>query len=318
MSLPTVVPGSRPRHPFSWLLLIMANVLWAASYVAAKVVLRDTSVNIMLALRMGIAALVLLPFLIARRKQLQLNRQSLPQLLLLALVGFVINKLLEYGGLALSTASDVALLITSESLFTAVLSWIILREHFKPLTGVALLLGFFGVYLIVERSLLPTIPAGGGIWRSVGDLLVILALLFEAYYTVRGKSLLIKYSPLLITAASIVVSMIFWTPLAAWEIAYTGWHPIGLLAWLCIAWLALMSTVVAYLIWFQGLARVDGSSAASTLFIQPLLGTFLAIVLLHDQLTPITIAGGSLIIISVYLVITGANGGQQKERKTHA
>ncbi len=299
MSSPSLV---RPRLTLSWFLLILANMLWAASYVAAKFALRDTSVNIMLALRMAIAALVLLPLLIARRKQLHFTRAAIPQLLLLALIGFVINKLLEYGGLALTTASDVALLITSESIFTAALSWLILRERFKPLTGFALLLGFIGVYLIVERSLIPNIPSGGGSWRIIGDLLVILALLVEAFYTIRGKVLLLKHSPLLITAASIVVSMIFWTPVAAWEIATTGWHPLGLVAWLSIAWMGIMSTAVAYLLWFQGLARVDGSAAASTLFIQPLLGTVLAIVLLHDQLTYMTVIGGILIIVSVYLI----------------
>src|ERR1700694_5180181 len=294
--------SSNPRHTFSWFLLILANALWACSYVAAKFALRDTSVNLMNALRMIISALVLLPFLIAWRKDLNLTRRDIPQLAVRALIGFVINKILEFGGLALTTASDVALLITSESIFTAGLSWILLRERFKPLTGFALLLGLFGVYLIVERSLIPNIPSGGGVWRIAGDLLVILALLFEAFYTVRGKSLLVKYSPLLITAVSIVVSMVFWTPVAAWEIIFTGWHPIGLVAWLAIAWVALMCTVVAYLIWFQGLTHVNGSAAASTLFIQPLLGTFLAIVFLHDQLTSLTIVGGILIIISVYLI----------------
>ena len=177
-----------------------------------------------------------------------------------------------------------------------------LRERFKRLTGFALLLGFVGVYLIVERSLVPNIPPGGGAWRIVGDLLVVLALLVEAFYTVRGKALLVKYPPLMITSASIVVSMIFWMPVAAWEIIHTGWHPLGLVAWLSVGWLAIMSTVVAYLAWFQGLAKVDASSAASALFIQPLLGTFLAIVLLHDQLTPMTVVGGILIIVSVYLI----------------
>ncbi len=305
MALPSAVPTVRPHrtgHAFSWFLLILANILWAASYVAAKFALRDTSLNIMLALRMGIAALILLPLLIARRRDLRLIRQSLPQLLILALVGFVINKLLEYGGLALTTASDVALLIASESIFTAILSWVLLRERFKPLAGFALLLGFIGVYLIVERSFSPNIPSGGGIWRIIGDLLVILALLIEAFYTVRGKVLLIKYPPLLITAASIVISTLFWMPVAAWEILSVGWHPLGLMAWLSIGWMALMSTAIAYLAWFQGLAKVDGSAAASTLFIQPLLGTILAIMLLHDQLTPMTIIGGILIIASVYLI----------------
>ena len=302
MPSPSGVRLSSSRNTFSWFLLILANTLWAASYVAAKYALLDTSVIVMLALRLGISALILLPFLIAGRKNLNLSRQVIPQLLLLALIGFVINKLLEFGGLALTTASDVALLITSESIFTAALSWLVLRERFKPLTGFALLLGFVGVYLIVERSLIPNIPAGGGSMRILGDLMVIMALLVESFYTVRAKSMLVKHSPFLITSSSIVISMLFWTPVAVWQILATGWHPIGLVAWLSIAWMAIMSTVIAYLAWFKGLAKVDGSAAASTLFIQPLLGTFLAIVLLHDQLTSMTVVGGILIIVSVYMI----------------
>ncbi len=299
---PSVARLPSPRNTFSWFLLIMANALWATSYVAAKYALADTSVIIMLALRMAISALILLHFLIAWRENLRLTPQLIPQLLMLALIGFVINKLLEFGGLALTTASDVALLITSESIFTAALSWLLLRERFKPLTGFDLIIGFVGVYLIVERSLIPNIPTGGGSLRILGDLLVILALLVESFYTVRAKSMLVKHSPFLITTASIVISMLFWTPVAAWQILSTGWHPIGLLAWLSIGWMAIMSTVVAYLAWFKGLAKVDGSAAASTLFIQPLLGAFLAIVLLHDQLTPMTIVGGILIIVSVIMI----------------
>jgi drug/metabolite transporter (DMT)-like permease len=295
-------PSIRPRHTFSWSLLITANVLWACSYVAAKFALRDISVNVMLALRMTISAVVLLPLLIAMGKELNLTRRDLPQLVVLAVVGFVINKLLEYGGLSLTTASDVALLITSESIFTAALSWLMLHERFKPLTGLALLLGLVGVYLIVERSLVPNIPTGGGALRILGDLMVVLALIFEAFYTVRGKAMLAKHPPLLITAASIIGSVVFWIPLAGGEIVLHGWHPLGLAAWLGVAWLALMSTVIAYLVWFRGLATVDGSVAASTLFIQPLLGTLLAIVLLHDQLLPTTVVGGILIVISVYLI----------------
>jgi drug/metabolite transporter (DMT)-like permease len=277
-------------------------MLWACSYVAAKFALRDTSVNLMNSLRMMLAALILLPLLIAMRKDLHLTRKDLPQLAALALFGFVINKILEYGGLSLTTASDVALLIASESIFTAALSWLLLRERFRLRTGVALALGLFGVYLIVERSLLPNIPAGGGALRMLGDVMVVLALVFESFYTVRGKALLVKHSPLLITAVAIVGSTIFWIPLAGVDIALQGWHPLGWLAWLAIGWLALMSTVVAYYAWFKGLERIDGSAAASTLFIQPLLGTTLAIVLLRDQLLPTTIAGGLLILLSVYLI----------------
>src|SRR6266513_3302468 len=208
---------SRSRPAISWTLLILANVLWACSYFAAKYVLRDISANMMNALRMIIAALVLLPLLIALRKDLNLTRRDLPQLAVLAIIGIVLAKTFEFWGLALSTASDVALLITSESIFTAVLSWLLLRERFKLLTVFSLLLGMVGVYLIVERSLIPNIPSGGGALRILGDVLVILGLICEAFYTVRGKSLLVKHPPLLITAAAIVGSAIVWVPLAGGE-----------------------------------------------------------------------------------------------------
>src|SRR2546430_13638200 len=253
------------RNTTSWLLLITANTLWAASYVAAKLALQDTSFNVMLALRMGISALLLLPFLIARRSQLHLTRQLIPQLLALALIGFVINKLLEFGGLALTTASDVALLITGESIFTAALSWLLLRERFKFLTGFALLLGMVGVYLIVERSLIPNIPSGGGALRILGDVLVILGLICEAFYTVRGKALLVKHPPLLITSAAIVGSAIVWVPLAGGVVIYSGWHPLSLTALLGLGWLAILSTAVAYLAWVKGLEEADCSDAVFSL-----------------------------------------------------
>jgi len=290
------------RRTFSWFLLILANVLWAGSYVAGKFALSELSVNMVNALRMSIAALVLLPLLIARRKDLHLTRRDLPQLALLALFGFVINKILEYGGLTLTTASDVALLITSESIVTAVLSWILLRERFRLRAGFSLLLGFLGVYFIVERSLVPNIPPGGGAWRVVGDLLVLLALIFESYYTVRGKALLVKHSPLLVTAAAIVGSTIFWIPVTGFELVRKSWHPMSWQAWAALFWLALMSTVVSYLAWFKGLEKIEGTAAATTLFIQPLLGTALAILLLGEQLLPTTIVGGVLILASVYVI----------------
>ena len=293
---------SSTRRTSSWLLVIMSNILFATGYIAAKFLFQNLSVYITLALRIGIAALVLLPLLIIKRHSLHLTRRDLPQLALLVLSGFVINQLLEYEGLALSTAADVALLITSESIFTALLSCWLLGEQFKRATGIALVLGSLGMYFIVEQGLIPHLPAGGGALRILGDVLVIGGLISESYYTVRGKALLTKYPPFLITTAAMAGSLLFWVPVASWQILSSGWHPLNLVSWLALAWLAVMATALAYLTWFQGLARIEGSKAASALFLQPLVGSVLAVVLLHEQLTVMTIVGGVLIAGSVYLI----------------
>jgi drug/metabolite transporter (DMT)-like permease len=118
---------------FSWLLLIGANILWSGSYVASKVVLRELPVTMMLSLRFGLSALLLLPWLVLRWKDLRLTRQDMLPLGVMILVGFGISKFLQFGGLAFTTASDVALLVSSEALFTAVLSWVLLNEFIEKI-----------------------------------------------------------------------------------------------------------------------------------------------------------------------------------------
>ncbi len=287
----------------AWGLLILVNAIFAGSYTAGKIALRDISPLMLNALRFTLASLFLLPIVIAGRQRLRFPLRMLPRFGLLVLLGFVLNKLFEYIGLSLTTASDTALLISVESVFTALFSWVILRERFSHAAALALAVGFCGVYLIIEQGVLPHFDAAGnGSVRILGDLLVILSLVFEAGYTVSGKALLDRYPPLLITASAIIGSLIVWLPVGAEEVARVGWPHLPLVGWLSVLYMALAVTVIGYFLWFQALTQVDASSAAPFLFIQPLLGALIAVLLLGEQLTWATAAGGALILFSVLLV----------------
>jgi drug/metabolite transporter (DMT)-like permease len=288
----------------AWAMLIFSNMLFAGSYVGAKLALREISPVMLNVLRFCLASLVLAPIVIAGRKRLRFPPRMLPRFAGLVLMGFVLNKLFEYVGLNLSTASDTALLISTESIFTVLLSWLFLREQFSRAVALSLAVGMVGVYLIIERGFIPHLDDASGATRArvVGDLLVIGALLFESGYTVGGKSLLNRFPPLLITSASIIGSLVIWLPLGAEEVVRTGWPHLSFWGWFGVAWLAILVTVLGYYLWFQALTVVDASSAAPSLFVQPLLGTLSAIVFLGEQLTWATIAGGILILTSVYFV----------------
>jgi drug/metabolite transporter (DMT)-like permease len=169
-SRPTYSASGSRRAAFG--ALVLANVLWAGSYTAGKVALAELPPVELNALRFTLAALLLAPVLIRYRKQIPRDRRMLFILLQLSLLGFVLNKALEYIGLSLSTASDVALLIATESLFTGLLSWIFLRERVTRTGVAALAVGLLGVYLIVERGLVPNLGEGNTT-RIVGDVLVV-------------------------------------------------------------------------------------------------------------------------------------------------
>jgi drug/metabolite transporter (DMT)-like permease len=283
-------------------LLVLANALWAGSYTAGKIALRALSPVELNAARFTLAGLILAPLMVRHRHALRLNRATILTLAQLTLLGFVVNKAFEYFGLALSTASDVALLISAESLFTALLSWILLRERVTHARVLALATGLAGVYLVVERGLIPNLggPSDGA--RVAGDMLVIVSLLLEATYTVRGKHILGRVPPLLLVGTTLIAGLLFWIPAGAIAVARGGMPHITGDEWLAIGYMALIATVACYWLWFSALHLVDASLAAPTLFIQPLLGAAFAIWLLHDVLTWATVVGAALILGSLLLV----------------
>jgi len=283
-------------------LLVLGNALWAGTYTAGKIALGELSPVELNALRFTLAALLLLPVLVRQRHRVPLDRRSLLTLAQLTLLGFVLNKAFEYAGLALSTAADVALLIATESLFTALLSWTILRERATRASIAALVIGLAGAYLVIERGFVPGL-GGAGSTRVLGDLLVILSLLVESGYTIAGKTALAKLPPLLLTSVSIAGSLFIWVPAGLVAVSRGGWPHMTLVGWVAVLYMAAIATVVGYWLWFRALATVDASAAAPTLFIQPLLGALLAVWILGDVLTWATLLGGALIMGSLALVV---------------
>jgi drug/metabolite transporter (DMT)-like permease len=140
--------------------------------------------------------------------------------------------------------------------------------------------------------------------------LVVLSLLLEAGYTVRGKVALTTLPPLLFTALTITGSLIFWVPAGVVAVAHNGLPHLSLAGWLAAIYLAAITTVVSYWLWFRGLSVVDASAAAPILFIQPLLGAALAILILHDSLTLATVVGAACIVFSLLLVMRSARRGK--------
>jgi drug/metabolite transporter (DMT)-like permease len=298
--------------------LVLANTLFAGTYVAGKIVLRSLTPVELNAARFTLAALILLPVLLHGWRRIPRDRRTLLALVQAVLLGFVLNKTFEYFGLALSTASDVALLIATESVFTVLLSWTILRERVSRAGVVALMLGLAGAYLIVERGVVPSLGGALDASRVAGDLLVVLSLLVEAAYTVTGKSALSSVPPLLFVSASIVGSLLVWIPAGAASVVHSGWPHLSLAGWLALLYMAVIATAAGYALWFRGLTALDVSAAAPTLFIQPLLGAALAVVLLHDAVTWATLLGAALIGLSLLCIVRASAGASATAAATAA
>ena len=284
-------------------LLVLAgtNCLWAGSYVAGKAALASwpfASVNMV---RFTIAAGLLLPVLWRGRRQLPTASGDRWRLVAMCGLGFVGNKALEYLGLSLTTATDTALLIAAEALATVMLSVALLSERIRVLEALGLVLGGFGVYLVVEGGLrTPTVLAGA---HSLGNLLVVASLILEAGFTVIGKTVVDRYPPLILTAAVVTGSLIAWWPAGLSALWVAGWPSLSLSGWIGIVYLGTVTTALCYWAWLWGLKRVMPGAIAPLLFIQPLLGTALAVWIRGEHPSLATLFGGGLILLGVTTVV---------------
>jgi len=93
-----------------------------------------------------------------------------------------------------------------------------------------------------------------------------------------------------VSESSVIGSLVVWIPAAAIEVARDG-----------ALYLAIGGTILPYTGWFAALRHVDAASAGVTLFLQPLAGTLLAVLILRERPSWATLAGGLCIVGGVWL-----------------
>jgi len=290
------------RRQRALLILAGANCLWAGSYVTGKAALATWPFASLNMLRFTIAAAVLFPYLWHQRHLLPRGRGDQLRLAAMCGLGFIGNKAFEYWGLSLSTATDMALLIAAEALVTVLLSVLFLGERIRHWETAGLLVGGFGVYLVVVGGL--RLPTGFGGGQALGNLLILVSLVLEAIFTVVGKTVVSRYPPFLVTAAIVTGSLVAWWPAGLAALAVRGWPP---LTWGVVVgglYLGLVTTVIGYWAWFYGLQRVMPGAMAPLLFIQPLVGTALAVLIRSERPGLATLVGGGLVLAGVSLVVS--------------
>jgi drug/metabolite transporter (DMT)-like permease len=285
-------------------LLVLANALWGASYVVAKVALEELPAPLLAALRFSLAVLVLW-LVIGWRARFARTGPRLPspgdtwRLLGLGVLGVAMNGLLGYWGVSLTTATDAALLIVGEVLFTTLLAIALAGEYLGRVRGIGLATGLVGVVVLI---------AGGGTdqtalapARPLGDVLILVGLGFEAAYTVLGTRQTRRYDPLVVLTLSFSGSCLVWLPVIGWYALRGGLAMPSPVAALGVLYLALVNSVACYLLWFGVLRSAGATLGALSLLAQPVVGAALGVLVLGDPVLPTTLIGGACVLVCLVL-----------------
>jgi len=285
--------------PGDYWLLLLANVVYATSYVATRLTLDDVPPATLGLLRLAIGSLVLVPLARRARAVAGLSGAERWSVAWMGILGFGAAFALSHWGIARSTATNAALLIIVEPVSLVLLSPLILGERLDRRGSVGAVLALAGVLLVVVNGIPGITRELAPYWR--GDLLLVLSGLAYASYTLLGRAVLTRHPALPITARSIVWGTVSLLPLAGaeWQQGLRPvWSPSAVAGTL---YLAVVITALAYLLWNYALERVEAPRAAVFLCVQPIVGALLGAALLGEPVTVFTTAGGILIVAGVIL-----------------
>lgn len=284
--------------PSAYLVLLVANVVYGTSYVTTRVVLQDVGPATLAVARLALGAAVIVPLAMARRPAGDtLSRSDRWNVFWMGVFGFAGAFGFGNLGIAHSTATNAALLITVEPVSLILLSPLFLGERLsrRELVGAALTL--VGATLVVLNALPGSSAALAPHWR--GDLLLVLSGLSYAAYSLIGRGVLARHAALPVTAWSIAWGLAAMVPLAALEWLdgrRPVWSPAAI--WGTV-YLALVITALGYLAWNYGLERVEAPRLALLINVQPVVGALLGVWWLHEPLTALTVVGGLLVLVGL-------------------
>jgi len=296
-----------------YLKLVLTTFFWGGTFVAARFAMGEAPPFFAASCRFLIASAVLVPLAAwqsrgeGRAFPLPSSFRQLAGLFSLGLTGVFLYNAVFFTGLKLTSASNGALIVAINPLLTAVLSALWLRERVSLTQAAGLLLSLFGVALVIARGSLQVVTS---LSFNKGDLLMLGAPLCWALYSMLGKKVLARFTPLAATAYAALFGAALLVPAALLEHRALG-GPLpefSWLGWVAILQLALLGTVVGFVWWYQGVQQIGTARAAAFVNLVPLFGALLAALLLGERLVPAQLWGGLLVIVGVYW------GGRQPAR----
>jgi len=272
--------------------------LWGVSFVVTKIALDWLGPTALAFLRWTITSGVLLGWLVMSAKLPPLGallRRDGWSLAGGAVLGITLYYATANLALRYTTATNAGVLSNLISVFLALLATVWLHERLAPVEWLALAAAFGGAVLVSQGA--GHLRLGGSGLR--GDLLLVLAAVFGAVYSLDGKRLLASYPVDVVTTGFALLGALFLLPAALWEGLSLNLPPA---AWAAILFLGLGSGALANLLWMYLLATTNASRAGMTLFLIPVTSTALAVIVLHEPLTPVIVFGAGLVLTSVAIV----------------
>lgn len=290
----------RPSEVAAYGALTTAALVWGGSIVAQKVALDAFSAVETSVLR-GIGALAILIPLWWWQEGFRARFSANDFMVLAALgMGVLGNHLLTLIGLRYIGAAAAGVIIGASPAITAFLSSLLIRDvPFSTVAG-GCLLSFTGVALVSGYG--GEEPGGSNPW--IGGSLVLLGLASWSLYTIGGRRIMDRLSPLTVNWTTLLISLLVQVPLLATDHKFllTGASAVPVSGWMALVYLIVFATALGQQAWLYGVQGVGPSRAGVFVNLIPVSALLLSALVLGEQIGIKEVAGIVLILVGVWLV----------------
>jgi len=280
-----------------YLSVVVASIMWASSATAGKALFEAGMAPFELVqIRVTLSTAILAALLVASSKGLP--RIKIKDLGTFLLIGAVFMAMVQGTYFFAISKIEVAAAILLQDLavvLVAIFSVCFWNERMTTSKLIALIMALCGCYMVVGGYDLDMI--GMNRMGIMGGLASAVCL---AGYTLVGEGAMHRYTPVTILFYALAFSTL------TWHIIYPPFHYVSAgftpSQWEWILYIAVVGTIIPFGLFFVGVNYIRSTRAIITATLEPISGGFMAFFLLGENLEPLQVIGGGLVIGAIVLL----------------
>lgn len=215
-----------------------------------------------------------------------------------AFFGMVLNMLMFFKGLSLSTPINSSVVITISPVLLLILSAVFLKEKVTWLKSIGIGLGLVGALLLIvfgikSQANAPNIP--------LGNLLFIVNAASYSVYLIIVKPLVKKYSSITLMKFFFGFAVIINLPIGYSEFIAVDWFNLDWNTIYALAFVVVATTFLTYLFNIYALKQLSPSTIGAFIYLQPLIAAIFAVLVGADKITALRLCAAALIFVGVFL-----------------
>lgn len=286
----------------SWLALFACNLMWSLQFTCIKLIQDQVGSFSTVFIPMLLATLFMIPFVYKDAKANKNRKLSdLKIFVLLAILGQFPAQVLMTMGTQQSTASNAAIISLTLPVVSALLAVVLLKEKMNGLRWLSFFIAIVGVVMVSFRDITNTDFSSAYL---IGNALIFAGVLGSGIYNTICKKIAENYTEMEMLFYTYIFMVVILFPFVLYyeKDVFINIPSFTTDTWIGLILLTVFHNFLSMILFFKALKKLEAIQVALSNFLIAFFGLPIAAIWLGEELSPVAIAGGLLVLISTFVI----------------